>query len=156
MINNYGTLLSPEEIKKSKDISVYSPAAIYRYRKAFEKPTLQEGFHKVEKIKFTRKKDKNIYTNEMLGMDIDYLFCPHQAYPQVCYCRNPMPGMGVQFIEKYKLNPSQCIMVGDMKTDQTFAERCGFQKILKSIRKNLKIVKFKKLPNYLIYGENLN
>ena len=38
-----------------------------------------------------------------------------------------MPGMGVQFIEKYKLDPSQCIMVGDMKTDQTFAERCGFQ-----------------------------
>jgi len=30
------------------------------------------------------------------------------------------------------------------------------EKILKSIRKNLKIVKFKKLPNYLIYGENLN
>ncbi|MFX1286823.1 MAG: HAD hydrolase-like protein [Promethearchaeota archaeon] len=35
--------------------------------------------------------------------------------------------MGVQFIEKYHLDPSQCIMVGDMKTDQTFAERCGFQ-----------------------------
>lgn len=30
------------------------------------------------------------------------------------------------------------------------------EKILKSIRKNLKIVKLKNLPNYLIYGENLN
>jgi len=201
MIDNYGKLLTPEDIKKSKDIGVYSPAVIYRYRKAFEEPTLQEGFHKVEKIKFTRNIDKSIHTkkailldydgtirktksgekypitsedieilpnrtkilkncqkedhlllgvsnqsfiakgvftleqaqqcfentHEMLGVDIDYLFCPHQAYPQVCYCRKPMPGMGVQFIEKYKLDPSQCIMVGDMKTDQTFAERCGFQ-----------------------------
>ena len=201
MIDTYGKLLSPEEIKKSKDIGVYSPAVIYRYRKAFVRPTFQEGFHEVVKILFTRKMDKNIYTNkailldydgtirktksgekypitpedieilpnrtkilknyqekdylllgvsnqsfiskgvftleqaqqcfenthEMLGVDIDYLFCPHQAYPQVCYCRKPMPGMGVQFIEKYKLDPSQCIMVGDMKTDQTFAERCGFQ-----------------------------
>ncbi len=30
------------------------------------------------------------------------------------------------------------------------------EQILKSIRKNLKIVKLKNLPNYLIYGENLN
>ena len=162
---------------------------------------VQEGFHEVEKIKFTRNIDKSVYnrkailldydgtirktksgekypttpedieilpnrakilkqyqekgylllgvsnqsfvakgvftleqaqqcfenTHEMLGVDINYLFCPHQAYPQVCYCRKPMSGMGVQFTEKYKLDPSQCIMVGDMKTDQTFAERCGFQ-----------------------------
>ncbi|MFW9971692.1 MAG: HAD-IIIA family hydrolase [Candidatus Odinarchaeota archaeon] len=66
-------------------------------------------------------------THEMLGVDIDYQFCPHPAYPQVCYCRKPMPGMGVVFIEKYKLDPFQCIMVGDMKTDNTFADRCGFQ-----------------------------
>ncbi|MFX1286827.1 MAG: HAD-IIIA family hydrolase [Promethearchaeota archaeon] len=201
MIDTYGKLLPPEEIKVSKDIGIYSPAAIYRYRKAFEKPTLQEGFQEVEKVPFTRKMDKEIYTNkailldydgtirktksgekypvtpedieilpnrtkvlknyqekgylllgvsnqsfivrgvftleqaeqcfenthEMLGINLDYLFCPHQAYPQVCYCRKPIPGMGVQFIEKYNLDPSQCIMVGDMKTDQTFAERCGFQ-----------------------------
>jgi len=30
-----------------------------------------------------------------------------------------MLGMEVDFIEKYKLNPSQCIMVGDMKVDNT-------------------------------------
>jgi len=68
-------------------------------------------------------------TNELLGVNIDYKFCPHRSYPQVCYCRKPMPGFGVEFIEKYKLNPSKCIMVGDMKSDTTFAERCGFRYI---------------------------
>lgn len=66
-------------------------------------------------------------TNEMLGVDIDYVFCSHASGPASCYCRKPMPGHGVHFIEKYKLDPSKCIMVGDMTSDKTFAKRCGFQ-----------------------------
>jgi HAD superfamily hydrolase (TIGR01662 family) len=201
LIDTYGKLLMPEEIKKSKDIGVYPPVVIYKYRKSFETPTIQEGFVTVEKLKFTRNIDKDTYrnkaiildydgtlrktksgekypktpedidilpnrtkklkeyqekgyillgfsnqsfiskgeiteqrahhcfthTNTMLDVNIEYQFCPHPAFPQVCYCRKPMPGMGVHFIEKYKLDPSQCIMVGDMKTDNTFADRCGFQ-----------------------------
>lgn len=65
-------------------------------------------------------------TNELLGMNIDYLYCPHNI-PINCYCRKPMPGNGVVFIERYKLDPSLCIMVGDMTSDKTFAKRCGFQ-----------------------------
>lgn len=201
IIDTYGKLLSPEEITKSKDIGVYPPVVIYKYRKMFETPTAKEGFDSVEKITFSRNVNKNDYTqkailldydgtlrrtksgekypitpedveilphrtevlkeyqekgylllgvsnqslvakgdftleevhecfnntHELLDVDFEYLVCPHPAYPQVCYCRKPMPGMGVVFIEKYKLDPSQCIMVGDMKTDNTFANRCGFQ-----------------------------
>jgi HAD superfamily hydrolase (TIGR01662 family) len=67
------------------------------------------------------------YTNQLLEVPIEYSFCPHPAFPQICYCRKPMPGLGVAFIEKHKLNPVKCTMIGDMKTDKTFAERCGFQ-----------------------------
>lgn len=67
------------------------------------------------------------HTNRCLGLEIKYEFCPHRIPPVSCYCRKPHAGMGALFIEKYKLNPSQCIMVGDMTTDETFAERCGFQ-----------------------------
>jgi histidinol phosphatase-like enzyme len=63
----------------------------------------------------------------LLGFDIDYLFCPHNSFPISCYCRKPMPGLGVALVEKYKLDPSQCIMVGDRTTDKTFASRSGFQ-----------------------------
>lgn len=67
------------------------------------------------------------YTNRELGMNIDYSFCPHQPAPISCYCRKPMCGLGVTFIMKYKLNTSDCVMVGDLTSDHTFASRCGFQ-----------------------------
>jgi len=67
------------------------------------------------------------YTNEQLGVNIDFHYCPHQIPPMVCYCRKPQAGLGVILIEKHKLDPAQCIMVGDMKTDNTFAKRLGFQ-----------------------------
>lgn len=66
-------------------------------------------------------------TNKLLGVDIDYEFCPHKVPPISCWCRKPMPGLGVHFIEKYQLDASKCIMVGDKKSDETFANRCGFQ-----------------------------
>ena len=66
-------------------------------------------------------------TNELLGYDIDYVFCPHKVPPVTCYCRKPHPGMGAWLICKYKLDPSKCIMVGDQTLDKTFAKRCGFK-----------------------------
>ena len=66
-------------------------------------------------------------TNTQLGLKIDYQFCPHKVPPISCFCRKPGPGIGAHFIEKYKLNPVECIMVGDMGSDKTFAQRCGFQ-----------------------------
>lgn len=66
-------------------------------------------------------------TNHQLGVDIEYMFCPHRVPPITCFCRKPSCGIGAMFIELYKLDPSQCIMVGNEKTDETFANRCGFQ-----------------------------
>jgi len=66
-------------------------------------------------------------TNRQLGARLDFLYCSHRIPPVSCYCRKPHAGMGVSFIEKYKLRPSDCIMVGDQTTDKTFAERCGFR-----------------------------
>jgi HAD superfamily hydrolase (TIGR01662 family) len=66
-------------------------------------------------------------TNRQLGIKVDFLYCQHSIPPVSCYCRKPHVGMGAIFIEKYKLCPSDCIMVGDQTTDRTFAERCGFK-----------------------------
>jgi histidinol-phosphate phosphatase family protein len=64
-------------------------------------------------------------TVQLLGIDIEVAFCPHSPAPITCWCRKPMPGFGVDYLERYKLDPAQTIMVGDMTTDETFAKRCG-------------------------------
>ncbi len=67
------------------------------------------------------------HTNKELGCDIEYVFCPHQSAPPMCYCRKPQVGWAVHLINKHQLDRKQCIFVGDMTTDKTFAKRAGFQ-----------------------------
>lgn len=67
-------------------------------------------------------------TNALLGIEIEAVFCPHPAgRAPACFCRKPLPGFAVQFIEAYRLDPAQCIMVGDMESDRGFAEAAGFR-----------------------------
>ncbi len=64
---------------------------------------------------------------EKLGVAIDVLYCPHAAGPPKCWCRKPLPGLGVVFIQRHRLDPSQCIYVGSGPQDPGFARRLGFQ-----------------------------
>lgn len=202
MVKKTGMLLSPEEMKKTKDPNLFPPVALFNYRKKFEEPELSEGWDEIEKVEFVRHWGKE-YTNKALILDfdgtlrdvppggdrdypiqpsevvilpnrtsrlleyqskgyvllgmsnqsgiakgilteemavkcfdrtcellcvkIDYLYCPHKIPPVSCYCRKPSVGMPAFFIYKYKLLPSECIFVGDLTSDQTCAERAGFQ-----------------------------
>ena len=63
-------------------------------------------------------------TNELLGMKIHFKFCPHKT-DALCYCQKPQAGLGIEFMHLYKLDLSQCIVVGNPATDKTFAERLG-------------------------------
>lgn len=196
-----GTFPSPEEIKKAKHTNIFPPVVLFKYKKEFKKPTVEEGFSKVETFKFVRKNDSSFinkailvdydgtlrecingndkypvsedqieikprrkeildsykakgyillgvsnqsgvqkgelthekavqlfeHTNKLIGVDIDFRFCPHQSAPISCYCRKPQTGIFVEFMLKYKLDRKQCIMVGDLKTDETFAKRAGIE-----------------------------
>jgi histidinol phosphatase-like enzyme len=64
---------------------------------------------------------------ERLGARIDVLYCPHGGGPPVCWCRKPLPGLGVVFIQRYRLDPSRCLYVGAGPQDPGFARRFGFQ-----------------------------
>lgn len=200
-INLTGKFPTPEAIKAAKHDNVFPPLVLFKYKKEFQKPTVEEGFSKVEIHKFVRKENPEFtnkalildydgtlrecvggngkyptirphveikpgrtkileeykkkgylllgisnqsgvakgelteaiasdlfdHTNQLLGVDIEYRFCPHQSNPISCYCRKPMPGIGVEFILKHKLSRKDCIFVGDMTTDETFSKRAGFQ-----------------------------
>jgi HAD superfamily hydrolase (TIGR01662 family) len=69
------------------------------------------------------------HTVKLLGIPMEIAFCPHKVPPITCFCRKPLPGLGVQFIEKYKLDRNKTFYVGDMTTDKTFAGRCGIKYI---------------------------
>jgi hypothetical protein len=64
---------------------------------------------------------------EQLDVPIEVLYCPHAAGPPKCWCRKPLPGLGVVFIKRHRLNPSLCIYVGSGPQDPGFARRLGFQ-----------------------------
>ncbi|HJR58350.1 MAG TPA: aldo/keto reductase [Vicinamibacterales bacterium] len=65
--------------------------------------------------------------NELLGLAIEVEYCPHGGGPPRCWCRKPLPGLGVLLIHRHQLDPAACIYVGDGPQDEGFARRFGFQ-----------------------------
>ena len=64
---------------------------------------------------------------ERLGIAIEIEYCPHAAGPPVCWCRKPLPGLGVVLRERHRLDPPQCVYVGIGSQDPGFARRLGFE-----------------------------
>jgi histidinol phosphatase-like enzyme len=67
------------------------------------------------------------HMRERLGVPVEFEYCPHDAGPPICWCRKPLPGLGVLFIHRHRLDASQCIYVGAGPQDPGFARRLGFQ-----------------------------
>ena len=65
-------------------------------------------------------------TAQLLQVPVtEIAYCPHQAHPIVCYCRKPMPGLGVYLMERHRLARQHLVMVGDMASDAAFAAGLG-------------------------------
>lgn len=60
------------------------------------------------------------------GFAIDVHYCPHPAGPPRCWCRKPLPGLGVLVIHRHRLDPARCIYVGSAAVDPGFARKLGF------------------------------
>jgi len=61
----------------------------------------------------------------IVGVDMDIHFCPHGAGPPLCWCRKPLPGLGVVIARKFGVSMERSIHVGRAPSDRTFAERLG-------------------------------
>jgi D-glycero-D-manno-heptose 1,7-bisphosphate phosphatase len=61
----------------------------------------------------------------------EVFFCPHHPinakppYQIDCDCRKPAPGMLLQAINKYQIDPGQSLMLGDKKADMQAAQAAG-------------------------------
>lgn len=63
-------------------------------------------------------------TVELLRLPVtEIAYCPHQANPVVCWCRKPMPGLGVFLTELHRLDRKHLVVVGN--TDAEFAAGLG-------------------------------
>jgi histidinol-phosphate phosphatase family protein len=102
-------------------------AVLQRYRDAGYRLFGVSNQSGVSKGELTEEDARQCFarTNTLLGHSIEVAFCPHNPAPIACWCRKPMPGLAVDFIERHKLDPTQTLMVGDMTTDRTFATRAG-------------------------------
>jgi len=63
---------------------------------------------------------------ELIGVPIHVEHCPHAAGPPRCWCRKPLPGLGVLLIHRYRLNPGRCLYIGVGAQDPGFARKLGF------------------------------
>jgi aryl-alcohol dehydrogenase-like predicted oxidoreductase/histidinol phosphatase-like enzyme/predicted kinase len=86
------------------------------------RPEIAEGTLSAEDARaaFTRMQSD-------LGIAIEVEYCPHGAGPPTCWCRKPLPGLGVQFIRRHRLDAARCVYVGAGAQDPGFARRLGFQ-----------------------------
>jgi len=64
-------------------------------------------------------------TKELLGLEIDVRYCPHKPGGTHCWCRKPMPGLGVALLRDHDLDRRQCVFVGDRDSDAEFARNLG-------------------------------
>ena len=62
-----------------------------------------------------------------LGVDVDWRVCPHPAGPPACWCRKPLPGLGVAMVLELGLDPARVVHVGLSPADRGFAARAGFR-----------------------------
>jgi HAD superfamily hydrolase (TIGR01662 family) len=65
-------------------------------------------------------------TAELLQLPVtEVAYCPHPAFPVGCYCRKPMPGLGVYLMQRHRLARAHLVVVGDMDSDAAFAAGIG-------------------------------
>jgi histidinol phosphatase-like enzyme len=53
--------------------------------------------------------------------------CPHAGGPPKCWCRKPLPGLGLLLARRHHLDLSSSIHVGRGPADRGFAERLGMR-----------------------------
>ena len=68
----------------------------------------------------------------------DFWFCPHYVRPthpsnrfnRSCLCRKPKPGMLMEAMATYSLNPQNCWMIGDKEIDALAGQQAKIKSLL--------------------------
>lgn len=66
-------------------------------------------------------------TRELLGFDVTFGCCVHDAGPPVCWCRKPLPGLMIEFAMRKGVSLESSLVVGTSAADRTLATKVGAQ-----------------------------
>lgn len=88
---------------------------------------------------FYSEEDFHLLTNWMKiqfrqnGVEITKVYhCPHHPdFTGECICRKPEPGLILKAIQEYKLQPDECVLIGDSERDTEAGKRAGINQIFK-------------------------
>jgi D-glycero-D-manno-heptose 1,7-bisphosphate phosphatase len=64
------------------------------------------------------------------GFITEIYYCPHHPDFGACICRKPSSLLAQKAVAKFKLNPIECIFIGDKPRDVTCAEGAGIKGFL--------------------------
>ena len=91
---------------------------------------LAKGWYTEDELARMHDSLKQMYKER--GVEIkDIFYCPHHPdFTGDCDCRKPKPGLLLQGIEKYDLDPSKSYFIGDRERDIEAATAAGVTGIL--------------------------
>lgn len=102
-------------------------------------PVVARGLCGIEDVKLIHKKMQMLLGEEGAYLD-DILFCPHhpdKGFPEEnvqykisCNCRKPATGMINEAAEKYNIDLSRSVMIGDSTIDIQTGKNAGMHTIL--------------------------
>ena len=91
---------------------------------------LAKGWYTEEELAKMHNHLKQVYQDH--GVEItDFFYCPHHPnFTGDCDCRKPKPGLLLQGIEKYNIDPSKSYFIGDRERDVEAGTAAGVKGIL--------------------------
>lgn len=91
---------------------------------------LAKGWYTEETLAKMHQHIRDVYQEH--GVEItDIFYCPHHPnFTGDCDCRKPKPGLLLQGIEKYNIDPAQSYFIGDRERDVEAGTAAGVTGIL--------------------------
>ncbi|HEK21398.1 MULTISPECIES: D-glycero-alpha-D-manno-heptose-1,7-bisphosphate 7-phosphatase [unclassified Mucilaginibacter] len=91
---------------------------------------LAKGWYSEEELAKMHRHLKQVYHER--GVELtDFFYCPHHPnFTGDCDCRKPKPGLLLQGIEKYNIDPAKSYFIGDRDRDVEAGEAAGVKGIL--------------------------
>jgi len=97
-----------------------------------------KGIYTENDIRKVHEKLRDELTKHSLKLDAIY-YCPHHESVSECDCRKPKPGMILNAIKEFNINPQESYLIGDSGRDITAGKNAGLKECF-LIEKNSSII----------------